>query len=172
MRVGEVGLSPASAASVLSARGAAHWTKVQYARPEALVYISLMTDTTAESAPGRTDAIKRTTAPATTDGSRWEVQLSAVPPREWLQFFKMIPGESGVALSPQRLVFDRASAVFKSDEDHVEPWIEAIDKWFASTEARYVLSLDEASRERTIRLDAEAKQRERIQQLNDRFKNL
>jgi hypothetical protein len=158
--------------NVVDARGTAHWTKVQYARPEALDYISLMTDTTAERAPAQTDTIKRTTAPATTDGSRWEVQLSGVPTREWLQFFKMIPGASGTALSPQRLVFDRASAVFKSDEDHVEQWIEAIDRWFASAQARYALSLDEASRERTVRLDAEAKQRDRIQQLNDRFKNL
>lgn len=44
-----------------------------------------------------------------------------------------------------------------------------MDRW---TEARYVMSLDEASRQRSIRLDDEAKHRERIQQLNDRFKNL
>jgi len=67
---------------------------------------------------------------------------------------------------------DRASIVFKSDEDHVEQWIEAIDKWIAWTEARYIMSLDEASRQRSMRLDDEAKQRERIQQMNDRFKNL
>jgi hypothetical protein len=34
------------------------------------------------------------------------------------------------------------------------------------------MSLDEASRQRSMRLDEEAKQRERIQQMNDRFKNL
>jgi hypothetical protein len=70
------------------------------------------------------------------------------------------------------VIFDRASVVFKSDEDHVEQWIEAIDKWIASAEARYVMSLDEASRKRSLRLDDEARQRERIQQLNERFKNL
>jgi hypothetical protein len=59
-----------------------------------------------------------------------------------------------------------------SDEDHVEQWIGAIDKWIAWAEARYALSLDEASRQRSIRLDDEARQRERIQQLNERFKNL
>ncbi len=123
----------------------------------------------------RTDVIRRSTAPETTDGSRWEVQLSAAPPPEWLQFFKQSGGasvSSGTAPRPQRVIFDRASVVFKSDEDHVEQWIEAIDKWIAAAEARYVLSLDEASRQRSIRLDDEAKQRERIQQLNDRFKNL
>jgi hypothetical protein len=123
----------------------------------------------------RTDVIRRTTAPVTANGSRWEVQLSAPPPPEWLQFFKqsgVASASSMTALRPQRVTFDRTSVVFNSEADHVERWIEAIDKWIAWTEARYVLSLDEASRQRTIRLDDEARQRERIQQLNDRFKNL
>lgn len=123
----------------------------------------------------RTDVIRRTTGPETTNGSRWEVQLSATPPPAWLEFFKQSVGaaaSSATAPRPQRVTFDRASIVFKSDEDHVEQWIEAIDKWIASAEARYVMSLDEASRQRSIRLDDEAKQRERIQQMNDRFKNL
>ena len=131
-----------------------------------------MSEITAASVQPQTDVIKRTTAPATTDGTRWEVQLSAAPTREWLQFFKMVPGEAPGAASPQRLVFDRASVVFKSDADHVVAWVEAIDRWLAWTEARYVQSLDEAGRARSIRLEAEARERERIQQLNDRFKNL
>ena len=123
----------------------------------------------------RTDVIRRTTGPETTDGTRWEVQLSATPPPAWLEFFKQAGGasiSSATAPRSQRVTFDRASIVFKSDEDHVEQWIEAIDRWIARAEARYVMSLDEASRQRSIRLDDEARQRERIQQLNDRFKNL
>jgi hypothetical protein len=123
----------------------------------------------------RTDVIRRTTGPETTNGSQWEVQLSATPPAGWLEFFKQAGSASTSSATvprAQRVTFDRASIVFKSDEDHVEQWIEAIDKWIASAEARYVMSLDEASRQRSMRLDDEAKQRERIQQLNDRFKNL
>jgi hypothetical protein len=123
----------------------------------------------------RTDVIKRTTGPETTNGSRWEVQLSATPPPAWLEFFKQSGGPSvsfATALRPQRVTFDRGSVFFKSDEDHVEEWIEAIDKWIAWAEARYVMSLEEASRERFVRLDDEAKQREHIQRLNERFKNL
>jgi hypothetical protein len=103
------------------------------------------------------------------------VQLSTIPPPAWLEFFKQAGGasaSSATAPRPQRVTFDRASIVFKSDEDHVEQWIEAIDKWIAGAEARYVLSLDEASRQRSMRLDDEAKQRARIKQMNDRFKNL
>jgi hypothetical protein len=102
------------------------------------------------------------------------VQLSATPPPAWLEFFKQAgaSASSATAPRPQRVTFDRASIAFKSDEDHVEQWIEAIDKWIAWAEVRYVMSLDEASRQRSMRLDDEAKRRERIQQMNDRFKNL
>ena len=115
--------------------------------------------------------IARTTAPETTDGTRWHVQLSETPPRQWLEFFKAAARSDGTT-SPALVVFDRASASFKSTEDRVEQWIAALDRWIGSTDARYRLSLVEASRERLVRLDAEAKQRERIQQMNDRFKNL
>jgi hypothetical protein len=132
-------------------------------------------DSTGATGLTRSDVIRRTAGPETTNGSRWEVQLSATPPPAWLEFFKHAGGasaSSATAPRPQRVTFDRASIVFKSDEDHVEQWIEAIDKWIAGAEARYVMSLDEASRQRSMRLDDEAKQRERIKQMNDRFKNL
>jgi len=117
------------------------------------------------------DGIKRTSAPETTNGSRWQVQLSAVPSREWLEFFKLSGKSIGVA-SPQLVVFDRASASFKSDADNVEHWITTLDGWIAAADARYRASLDEARRERTLKLDSEAKQRELVQELNERFKHL
>jgi hypothetical protein len=126
-------------------------------------------DTSATDTPAT--VIKRSSAPETMDGARWHVQLSGTPTRAWLDFFKAA-GKSDGTTSPQLVVFDRASASFKSDEDHVEQWIEALDRWIASADARYRLSVDEANRERSVRLDAEAKQRERIQRLNDRFKHL
>jgi hypothetical protein len=117
------------------------------------------------------DAIKRTSPPATTNGSRWEVQLSAVPSAEWLALFRVSGKTVGVA-SPQVVVFDRDSLNFKSDEHNVEHWIASIDAWIASTNTTHQGNLADLNRERTGRLDAEAKQRDRIQELNDRFKNL
>ena len=117
------------------------------------------------------EAIKRTTPPETADGVRWSVQLSATPTRQWLEFFKVAAKSNGTT-TPQLVVFDRASANFKSDENNVEHWIVTLDRWIAATEARHQMSLDEAHRERSLKLDTEAKQRERVQQLNDRFKNL
>lgn len=117
------------------------------------------------------DDIKRTTAPQTTNGTQWEVQLSGSPPREWLDLFKL-SGESSSIAVPNRVVFDRAAAYFKSDEEHVEHWIQSIDKWIASTNARYTTSIEQASRERATREDAEARAKERIRLLNERFKNL
>lgn len=117
------------------------------------------------------DEIKRTTGPQTTNGRWWEVQLSASPPPDWLELFKL-SGESSARALPQRVEFDRTSAAFKSDEDQVEHWIASIDKWIASTNARHLMTVERARRERLERGDAEAKERERIQGLNDRFKDL
>jgi len=117
------------------------------------------------------DEIKRTTGPQTTTGRRWEVQLSATPAGEWLDLFK-VSGESSAKALPKRVEFDRASAIFTSDEDQVEHWIESIDKWIASTNARYLMTLERVRRERFDRIDAETKEKERVQRLNDRFKDL
>jgi hypothetical protein len=117
------------------------------------------------------DEIKRTTSPATKNGSEWEVRLSATPSREWLELFKL-SGESSVTAVPRRVVFDRDAAFFKSDEQHVEHWIRSLDKWIASTNARCAMRLEQADRERATREESETKERERIRELNERFKNL
>jgi hypothetical protein len=118
----------------------------------------------------RIDDIKRTTAPATSNGRQWEVQLSAIPSREWLELFTL-SGASSLTV-PQRVVFDRDLVFFKSPEQRVEHWIQSIDTGIASTNARYATRLDQASRERAEREDAATRERERIRQLNERFKHL
>ena len=125
-------------------------------------------------APGgdsRVDEIKRTTGPQTTNGRRWEVQLSASPSDEWLALFRA-SGEPFARAIPQRLEFAGAAAVFKSETEEVEHWIEAIDKWIASTNAKYVTIRERSRQERFDQLEAHTKEQERVQELNDRFKNL
>jgi hypothetical protein len=117
------------------------------------------------------DEIKRTSGPQTTNGKRWQVQINATPSREWRELFKA-SGDSTNAVTLRRLEFDDASLAFESDEDHVPSWIAAIDKWIASTNARHRTSLERGRRERSERIDADARERERIRQLNDRFKDL
>lgn len=117
------------------------------------------------------DVIKRTTGPQTTNGRRWEVQLSATPPVEWMELFK-VSGESSARAVPQRVEFDRTSAYFRSDEGEVEYWVASIDRWIAATNAKHQKALEEVRQQRVDRLDAQTKERERIQRLNDRFKNL
>jgi hypothetical protein len=117
------------------------------------------------------DEIKRTSGPQTINGRRWEVQLSATPPIEWMALFR-VSGESSAKAVPQRVEFDRTSAYFKSDEDQVEHWVASIDKWIASTNTRYLMSLDQVRRDHLDRVDAEAKEKDRIQRMNERFKTL
>jgi hypothetical protein len=115
------------------------------------------------------DDIKRTSAPETRDGRQWQVQLNAIPSRDWLALFKLAASSLPV---PQRVAFDRDTAGFKSDEAHVERWIRLIDEAITATNARHAARLDQASRARATREDAETSERERIRLLNDRFKNL
>jgi hypothetical protein len=117
------------------------------------------------------DEIKRTSGPQTINGRRWEVQLSATPPIEWMALFR-VSGESSAKAVPQRVEFDRTSAYFKSEEDQVEHWVASIDKWIASTNTRYLMSLDQVRRDHLDRVDAEAKEKDRIQRMNERFKTL
>jgi hypothetical protein len=130
-----------------------------------------MSDEAKREATANANEIKRTSGPQTTDGKRWQVQISATPSREWRDLFKA-SGESSNTVALRRLEFDDASVAFPSDEDHVKPWIEAIDKWFASTNARHRISEERVRRDRSERLDADSKERERIRQMNDRFKDL
>jgi hypothetical protein len=127
-----------------------------------------MSDTVSREDIAQVDEIKRTSGPQTTNGRRWEVQLSASPSGAWLALFK----EFSARVLPQRVEFDRAAAVFKSEEDQVAHWVESIDKWIASTNARYRMTLEQVWRERFDRVDAETKEKERIQRMNDRFKDL
>ena len=130
-----------------------------------------MTDEPKPQATMDTDEIKRTSGPQTTNGKRWLVQISATPSREWRELFKAAVDASSTVV-PRRLEFDEASVAFQSDEDHVKPWIDAIHKWLAATNARRKTSLERVHRERSERFDADEKQRERIRELNDRFKDL
>ena len=126
---------------------------------------------TGVSASTPLDEIKRTTGPHTANGRRWEVALSGVPPREWLELFKA-SGEATAKAVPKRVEFDRATAIFKCEEGEVAHWIESIDKWIASTNSRYRMSLEKVWRERFDRADAETKEKDRIEKMNDRFRNL
>ena len=48
-----------------------------------------MIDLTLPAFSPHEDAIRRTTPPVTTNGTQWEVQLSGIPPREWVELFKL-----------------------------------------------------------------------------------
>src|SRR4029453_11585528 len=89
------------------------------------------TQITRANGSSRVDEIKRTTGPQSTNGG-WEVQLSDSPTAVWLTLFKASE-ESSDKVLPKRVEFDRAAAIFKSEEDQVEHWIESLDKWIAST---------------------------------------
>ena len=58
------------------------------------------------------DVIKRTTGPQTTNGRRWEVQLSATPPGQWLELFK-VSGDSSTKVLATRVTGRNWNTVLK-----------------------------------------------------------
>lgn len=127
-----------------------------------------MSDAEARADATPADEIKRTSPPQTSNGRQWQVRLSGTPSPAWLAIFK----EFSARVLPQRVEFDRAAALFKSDESGVEQWVESIDKWIAATNASHMTNLERMWRERSDRADAETRETDRIQRLNDRFKDL
>ena len=55
---------------------------------------------------------------------------------------------------------------------HCRARFASIDTWLAAANTKYVATIEQAQRARFDRADAETREQERIQQLNDRFKDL
>jgi hypothetical protein len=99
------------------------------------------------------------------------VRLNEAPAEHWIYSFKLA---TPVALEfdPERVVFDpQRGLLFESEESLVPDWIDHIDLWTASANAR--VAADEAAEEKRR---AEAQTREErdllLSRINEKFKNL
>jgi hypothetical protein len=117
------------------------------------------------------DEIKRTGPPTTRNGVEWEIVLSGEPPPGWLQLFRHPEALTSAAV-PQAVFLRGRVALFRASEDQVEHWVRTIDQWIVTTNARYAEVLDERKRERAQLESTHTPDKERIRQLNDRFKDL
>jgi hypothetical protein len=117
------------------------------------------------------DEIKRTGPPTTRNGVEWEIVLSGEPSPGWMHLFRH-PDELTAAAVPQAVFIRGRIALFRASEDQVEHWVRSIDHWIVTTNARYGELLDEKQRERARLESTQTPDKERIRQLNDRFKDL
>ena len=106
--------------------------------------------------------------PIAVRGSEYElnVTLNATPSPEWRRVFQA-PEEWSEPCHPSRITVKGQMLIFTSEEARVRVWMEQIDKWIAA-----------ANRERaarttpTIARDDADDQRQKLQEMTDRLKDL
>ena len=100
----------------------------------------------------------------------WTLPLSAMPDKEWRQFF-MQTRDTTLVCNPKSVAMYQGMMVFESVEDDIPAWITFIDKWMAAANTRYA-EWETAQRPRRGP-DTEPRNREqRLNELNEKFKNL
>jgi len=100
----------------------------------------------------------------------WTAPLSAMPDKEWRQFFTQTK-DTTIVCTPKHVHMYQNMVVFESAEEDVATWIGFIDKWTAAANARYA---DWRARQERTRGDVTGgSDRDRkLGELNEKFKNL
>jgi hypothetical protein len=118
------------------------------------------------------DEIMRTgpPIPISVRGSEYElsVPLNATPSPEWRRVFQA-PDEWSEPCHPSRITVKNRVLIFTSEEVRVRVWMEQIDKWITAANRKRA---DMARSVTTREGGNEDDQRQRIQEMTDRLKDL
>jgi hypothetical protein len=119
--------------------------------------------------------IKRTGPPSARDVKgrviTWTLPLSAMPDKDWRQFFNQTK-DTSLVCTPRHVHIYQGMMVFESTEDDVPTWIGFIDKWMATANQR---ATDRGARPQPAPsgVGASASDRARkLSELNEKFKDL
>ena len=121
--------------------------------------------------PARFTDIQRSGPPTTRNGREWAIPISLQPADEWLQFFKTEAGDVSVVVEWVR----NARSIqlqFRSSPDDVPHNVQSIDRWIAQANEQYRTWLQEAHRKGDERRRGEQTEADRVQGLNERFRDL
>ena len=113
--------------------------------------------------------IKRTGPPTTADGDEWTVPLNAEPERSWVRRFNE-PGDSAPA--PEGVRFHGRGAIFRSSPEQVPRRVQDLDGWIESANRRVAETRGEQARQSALKAEANEAERQRVRDLNQRFKDL
>src|SRR5262245_50339969 len=117
--------------------------------------------------------IKRTGPPSARDVKgkvvTWTVPLSAMPGKEWRQFFVQTR-DTTVTCNPSQVHIYQGLLVFESIEEDVPSWISFIDKWMAAANTRQA-ELEQASRPAGASTADTRNRDQRLADLNEKFKD-
>jgi hypothetical protein len=117
------------------------------------------------------DKITRTgpPIPIAVRGSEYElsVALDATPSPEWRRFFQA-PDEWSEPCHPSRITVKHRMLIFTSEEARIRVWMEQIDKWIAAANRKRA----DMATSVTAREGGDGDQRQKIQEMADRLKDL
>jgi hypothetical protein len=123
------------------------------------------------------EEIKRNGSPKATDLKGEEftftVTLSEPPSKEWSRLFgDPDPAETTPLCSPKRVGMMHQAIVFKSEEANVAAWVQHLDRWIARAN-RALAEQEVAEKKRKAEeLRLQEDKQKRIQEVNERFKDL
>ena len=121
--------------------------------------------------PARFTDIQRSGPPTTRNGREWVIPISGQPAVEWLEFFRAGAGDaSGVAEWVPNA--QSIQLRFRSSPDDVPQNVQSIDAWIAQANGQYRSWLEEAHRKGDERRRGEQTEADRVQGLNERFRDL
>jgi hypothetical protein len=120
--------------------------------------------------------IKRTGPPTARDVKgriiTWTMPLSAMPDKDWRQFFNKTK-DTSLVCTPKHVHMYQNMMVFESAEEDVPIWITFIDKWTAAANTRYAEWQAEQQRPPGAVVGGSGSDRDRkLVELNEKFKNL
>jgi hypothetical protein len=123
------------------------------------------------SKPADAMAIRRSGPPTTHDCVTWRVPLSGAPSVEWEQAFRAADESTAVARA-RGVQFEPAALTFRSSEDDVPAWVERIDAWIAgANQAR--ADTGAARRREAARTEQQSDaRRQKVNEANDKFRDL
>ena len=125
------------------------------------------------------EEIKRTGPPkASSEASEahgnmytWGISLNYLPSERWVSAFKN-PGSITSVIQPGLVRFERGLLLFRSEEKDVPEWVKTLDQWIDSANRVMAAHVEQETRrlaEQSARHQAEAR---RIEDMNEKFKNL
>jgi hypothetical protein len=116
--------------------------------------------------------VRRSGPPTTLNGSEWSIPISAQPPDEWLGFLKEESGKDTSVVMKWGVNVRLVQLEFTCTPDNVPRSVAVIDRWIIRANDQYRSWLDAAHRRSSERRRDAQTEADRVQDLNERFKNL
>ena len=115
--------------------------------------------------------IRRSGPPTTHDRITWRVPLDGAPSAEWQRSFEAAEASPAVG-APKGVKFERAVLSFRSGDEQVPAWVEAIDAWIARANTAETDVADQRGRDASRAQEQTDARRQQARDANEKYKDL